>query len=59
MSMVIMHMAMVIAIVVGANILTFDTGGEGRLSNWIRRNVVKKKRNYCGNRTKCEMERSW
>ena len=46
MSMVIMHMAMVIATVVELNIHNLDTRGGRWLSNVIRKNCVVKKRNY-------------
>jgi hypothetical protein len=47
MSMVIMHMAMAIALMVELNIHNLDTGGGPRLSNGIRRNCGVPKKNYC------------
>jgi hypothetical protein len=46
MSMVIMHMAMVIARVEELNIHNLDTGGGRWLSNGIRKNCEVQKRNY-------------
>jgi hypothetical protein len=46
MSMVIMHMAMVIAPVVELNIHHLDTGEGHSLSNGIRKNCAERKKNY-------------
>ena len=47
MSMVIMHMAMAIALMVELYIHNLDTGGGGGLSNGIRRNCGGRKKSYC------------
>jgi hypothetical protein len=59
MSMVIMHMAMVIATVVELNIHNLDTGAGRRLSNRIRKNCVEKKKNFysCRRKSGTKLER--
>jgi hypothetical protein len=54
MSMVIMHMAIMIAAVVELNIHNLDTGGEYWLSNGIRKNCVEKKKIYWAKSRKSE-----
>jgi hypothetical protein len=56
MSMVIMHMAMVIAPVVELNIHNLDTGEGHLLSNGIRKNCVEMKKNYWHRRRKSGTE---
>jgi hypothetical protein len=59
MSMVIMHMAMVIATVVELNIHNLDTGAGRWLSNRIRKNCVEKKKNFysCRRKSGTKLER--